>query len=207
MPNYVNKPGGVIVHLKDGTSANLAYGDKVPEDNIADHVDIKTFSDGKARKPEVDPAVEANRRAALAENGQVNSSSSPVPGNYSELDEDAAAQLVTNLAAYPEQQATVLQHEIAFGGNRQKVVDAASDYAKEAAGLRNDARGEFVEGNQGEDLIEKDPVVPLSDPYSRTTGTGDSGLSKDEEKAQLAALTAEEPPEQPAAATPPPSGS
>lgn len=127
---YVNKPGGVIVQLKAGGSRALAYGAVVPQDEIKDHVDVKSFSDSKARGAAPDLVAEAHRRAALAENGQVNSSSSPVPGNYNEIDEDTAARLVQNLAAYPEQQLAVLKHELAFKGGRQKVIDAAGEYAK-----------------------------------------------------------------------------
>src|SRR4051812_23059555 len=106
---YVNVPGSVIVHLKDGTSKHLHYGDRWPE-NVADYVDPKQFADTTPRRPETmneELARDAHRRAAQAENGQVNSSSSPVPGNYAELDEDAAAQLVANLVAYPGSQALV----------------------------------------------------------------------------------------------------
>lgn len=140
---YVNKPGGVIAHLQDGTSKNLKYGDRVPTDELADYVDPKTFADGKQRVAVQDLEAEAHRRAAIeAEAGQVNSSSSPVPSNYSELDEDAAAQFVEQLAAYPGQQSEVVRHEILFGGNRQKVIDAAGEYAKHAAQARIDAAGE-----------------------------------------------------------------
>jgi hypothetical protein len=140
---YVNKPGGVIAHQTDGTSVNLKYGDRVPVDDLADYVDPKTFADGKQRVAVDAAEADAHRRAAIeAEAGQVNSSSSPVPSNYSELDEDAAAQFVEQLAAYPGQQSEVVRHEILFGGNRQKVIDAAGEYAKHAASARIDAAGD-----------------------------------------------------------------
>lgn len=127
---YVNKPGGIIATLKDGTADSFQYGDRVSQDMFADHIDISTFSDGRQRVAVESQELEAHRRAALTENGQINSSSSPVPGNYSELDEDGAAQLMSNLARFPEMQVAILKHEVLFGGNRQKVLDAAGDSAK-----------------------------------------------------------------------------
>lgn len=164
---YVNKPGGVIVHFKDGTSHNLSYGDPVPADEVADYVDVKTFADGQKRKPDAVElqVMESHRRAALAENGQVNSSSSPVPSNYSDLDEDGAAQLVANLEPYPDLQAAVIKHELAFGGNRQKVIDAASDYAKETAGLLIDGEPDTVKDPTGAALLDEPPVIPHPDPF------------------------------------------
>lgn len=133
---YVNKPGGVIAKLKDGTAESFKYGDPVSADQFADHVDVKSFADGRQRVAVDSQELDAHRRAALTENGQVNSSSSPVPGNYAELDEDGAAQLMSNLARFPEMQAAILKHEILFGGNRQKVMDAAGDSAKIAVGMQ-----------------------------------------------------------------------
>lgn len=131
---YVNKPGGVIARRQDGTGVHLAYGKEVPND-LHRAIDPTAFAD---ETPRIDPASaaleqEAHRRAALAEGGQPNSGSSPVPGNYNELDEDGAAILVQKLEAYPEQQAQVLVHEILYMGGRKKVTDAASEYARTAA--------------------------------------------------------------------------
>jgi hypothetical protein len=172
---YVNKPGGVIVHLQGGGSKRLGYGEPVPE-NVAEYVDPSTFADGQRRVAsfEQQQAAEAQRRAALAENGQVNSSSSPVPSNYSDLDEDTAARLMSNLSRYPEAQAKLLQHEMVFGGGRQKVVDAASDYAKLSAGLQLQAADE-----SGFALPEELPTTggrapaPFPDP-TRGGMTGDA---------------------------------
>lgn len=202
---YVNAPGGVIVHLNDGTSKSLEYGDEVPE-NLADYVDASAWSDGTKRKPDIieQQNAEASRRAALAENGQVNSSSSPVPSNYSELDEDAAAQLVANLARYPEQQAAVIQHEQLFGGNRQKVLDAAGDYAKQASDSIKSDLPDTQTGNQGEKLLEQDSVVPLPD--------AEGGIGRNEEalaeRVQTAALENNAPKKSSSSRkTPKPSGS
>lgn len=164
---YVNKPGGVVVHFKDGTSHNLQYGDPVPADEVADYVDISTFADGQKRKPDASElqVMESHRRAALAENGQVNSSSSPVPSNYSDLDEDGATQLVANLEPYPDLQAAVIKHEVAFGGNRQKVIDAATDYARDTAGLLIKQEPDTVKDPTGAALLDEPPVIPHPDPY------------------------------------------
>lgn len=182
---YVNKPGSVIVQMKDGTSRQLLYGDPVPVDEVADHQNPKDWADTQKRKPDADELAiqDAHRRAALSEGGQVNSSSSPVPSNYTDLDEEAASQLVANLGPYPELQAAVIKHELAFGGNRQKVIDAAGDYAKEAAGLLLDAATDAESGNQGEDLIDQEPVIPHPDPY-----LVQEGHTTPDEEGQLAAL-------------------
>lgn len=201
---YVNKPGGVIVHFNDGTSHSLEYGDEVPQDQLAEYVDAKSFADGEKRKESHAElqALDASRRAALDEAGQVNSSSSPVPGNYSELDEDAAALFVSNLARFPEQQAAVIQHELLFGGGRKKVVDAASDYAREAAGIRNDALSDNTTGNQGESLLDQPGVVPAPDPFRGGAGADEQAKTEQIVQAaneQVKALKGGK-------ATPPPSG-
>lgn len=157
---YVNKPGGIIVPTEEGHKT-LAYGDPVPS-NISAGVDPSGWADGKPRVAGSDLQLEAaaHARAALSEDGQINSGSSPVPGNYNELAEDAAALLVAHLERYPESQATVLKHEILYGGNRQKVVDAASQRAQisahaqiasEVVGVANDQR-------------DAPRAVPLGDP-------------------------------------------
>lgn len=182
---YVNKPGGVIVHYKDGTSHNLTYGDPVDQSLVADYVDVRTFADNQKRKPDADElaVADAHRRAALAENGQVNSSSSPVPSNYSDLDEDAASQLVSNLASYPEAQAAVVKHELAFGGGRQKVIDAAGEYAKTAAGLLQEADPDTTKGNQGASLLEEPSAIPAPDPALLP-----NGLSEEDDQARAQAV-------------------
>lgn len=138
---YVNKPGGVVVHLQDGRSKGLAYGDPVPgfgapgEDTLADYQDPTKFADPTPRRVGDDDAMlrAAHERAAFAENGQVHAGSSPIPSNYANLDEDAAAQFVRNLERYPEAQAKVLIHERLYAGGRQKVQDAATDGARISA--------------------------------------------------------------------------
>lgn len=132
---FVNKPGGVIARLNDGTSTHLTYGTKVP-DNLASFVDTSTFADTEDRHlddGDIQRERDAHERAALTEGGQLGSSSSPIPANYTDLDEDAAAQFIEKLANYPAQQAVVLKHERLYGGNRKKVIDAAGQYAQIAS--------------------------------------------------------------------------
>lgn len=131
---YCNKPGGVVVPTQDGSTKTVAYGEVWPAD-AQPYVDSSRFADSQQRisGSQVQLEAAAHARAAKAENGQVNSSSSPVPGNYNDLPEDAAALLVANLERYPESQASVLIHEILYGGNRQKVIDSASERARISA--------------------------------------------------------------------------
>ncbi len=158
---YVNMPGGVIAKLADGTSESFKYGDPVSASMFAEHVNVTTFADGRPRVAVESQELDAHRRVALAENGQINSSSSPVPGNYSDLDEDGAAQLMRNLARFPEQQVAILKHEILFGGNRQKVMDAAGASAQVAVAMQLAA---IPEAAAVMGTAVGDSVAPLGDP-------------------------------------------
>jgi hypothetical protein len=168
MALYSNRPGGTIAHTKDGTAKLFKYGEEVKQEELAEHVDASTFADDQPRLSQTDisleQAREAARRSPGAEGGQVNSSQSPVPGNYSDFDEDSAALLVLHLSRYPEQQAEVIKHEILFGGNRQKVIDAAGSYAVTSAHARIAALLDTQKDPQGADLIETAPVTSPGDP-------------------------------------------
>lgn len=137
---YVNEPGGIVVHTKDGAGKTLAYGAPVDVDDLSEATAryIDRHTDTTFRGVDSDPNLEAaaHARAALADNGQVHQGSSPVPANYSELDEDTKVRLVSNLARYPESQAQLLIHERLFGGDSQKVQDAATDYARISAEMQ-----------------------------------------------------------------------
>lgn len=163
---YVNRPGGVLAKFKDGEVKQLKYGDPVDVDRLADHVDPRRFADTTQRVASASPELDAHRRAALAENGQVNSSSSTIPGNYLELDEDTAAQLVSNLGNRPEEQAALVKHEILFGGNRRKVIDAAGDYARDfaLAALGGSPNKEVLETGMPESASAGVPTRGLGDP-------------------------------------------
>lgn len=134
---YVSKPGGVIVHLSDGSQEHLQYGDIVDVDNLAEyqHEHLAPFTDDKPRDvsaaslEQQNTLKQANANAARADQGQVNSTSDPVPGNYAELDEDEAVALVNSLDPFPSIQARIGLHE-AVNYGRQKVIDALSDVAK-----------------------------------------------------------------------------
>lgn len=138
---YINKPGGAILHLKDGSQETFAYGAPVDPDNLADYqkATIASVTDG-SRKSESPAEVEINARLKDAHNasvaahgGQVNSSANVVPGDYGQLDLDGAIGLVRALEAYPEAQAQVVLHEMVNYG-RDKVVDAATSQARTIAG-------------------------------------------------------------------------
>lgn len=142
---YVKLPGSAIAHRKDGTGIHLLYGQKVPLEELSDAslANLHRFADTTFRGVDSDPNLEAaaHARTALANAGQVNSGSSPVPGNYAELDEDTAARLVANMELYPQSQAQVLIHEKLFHGGRQKVIDAASYAAQVSCDLQIEAAG------------------------------------------------------------------
>ena len=126
---YVNKFGGVIVHKADGSSEHLLYGQPVPDD-LADHVDPKTFADSGERRGHAsdDPIRAAHNRAAQTDYSP-GSSTSPVPSNYESLTEDEAALFVQSLGD-PKAQAALVVHERLNGGARQAVLDAASNVAQ-----------------------------------------------------------------------------
>lgn len=140
---YESRPGGTIVRLADGTATQATYGQAYVGDLAPEKLDpqvaaeLTSHADATPRISAQDQGLaaarDAHQRAALNEGGQPGSSQSPVPGNYSELDEDGASRLVSMLDGYPEQQASVVMHEILYAGNRRKVVDAAGDYARVAA--------------------------------------------------------------------------
>lgn len=161
---YVNKPGGVIASLEDGTSIHLQYGDEVP-DNLAEHISAEGWSDDEKRNQSEGTLAqvrESHARAAEAEAGQVNSASSPVPGNYNELDEEAKVNFVSTLDRYPELQAKVLIHEQLFGGDSREVFDAASEAAQISA--KTQLSAEVNDLADFKDHTEDESVVALGDP-------------------------------------------
>lgn len=140
----IKHPGGVILHLKDGSSEHFEYGRRVNPDDLADYqkANLHHFADDKDRSAYVQtPQVEqdAHRHAALADAGQPNSTSDPVPGNYGELSEEEASQLVLSCQSEPAVQARILLHERLHGGSRQMVIDAGSDEGTEIAETLYDA--------------------------------------------------------------------
>lgn len=176
----VKLPGGVIAHLEGGSSVTLRYGDSIP-DNLASYVDPNTFSDTAPRTNPRSQELEAHRRAALTENGQLNSSSSVVPGNYSDLDEDAASRLMSNLAIRPAAQVALAKYEILFGGNRQKVLDACSDSA-------------LIEANMEIEDLDRKALIPSGATTEPTAGSlGDPDLQSPEQAARLRAASLKTP--------------
>lgn len=161
----VSLPGGVIVQAKDGRTLTLGYGEEVPVEEIADHVNIASFSDDDGRVSAADQRQQALARAAQEEAGQPGSSSSPVPGNYGELDEETVARVVASLDGYPGQQAAILIHERAQGSNRQKIFDAASPEARalfeaQVGGEAEETAESSDEGSGSEDSTESAPKAP-----------------------------------------------
>lgn len=138
--HVVKHPGGVILHLKGGSSEHFAYGREVEPDALTDHQRerLHLFTDDKDRSAytvEQETNRQANRNAIFADGGQPNSTSDPVPGNYDSLTEDEAAQLMLALSNEPHVQARLVLHERVHCGSRQSVVDAATDEAKQTAEL------------------------------------------------------------------------
>lgn len=136
MTNYVNKPGGVLLHMEDGQVKYHAYGAEVNPKDLADYqrksLGDVTDNEARSENPLALGIRDAHRAAVSAESGQVNSTSSPIPANYHELDEDGAVALIRALEAFPAVQAKILLFERVNKG-REKVADAASDEARDIA--------------------------------------------------------------------------
>lgn len=166
-PVYVNQPGGIIVQMKNGESKGFTYGQEIPTDEVADHVDLSGFADNQRRNTGLDEQLvrESHERAALAEarsGGQATTGQTPVPSNYDELEEDGAVRVVQALARVPESQAAVLVHEIVYCGGRQKVLDAATNYARISAQVQIEAEVQSVRNVNS--LAGAPSIVPLGDP-------------------------------------------
>jgi len=134
---YINQPGGVILHLTDGTTEHFQYGQEVDQERLADYQreNLSQFADDQERTAYAPQSQteRAHAQAALVDQTQPNSTSDPVPGNYNELSEEDATALMMVSRDNPEIQARLVLHEKVFGGSRQKVVDAASSFAKSRA--------------------------------------------------------------------------
>lgn len=138
---YISKPGGVILRMADGTSQSFRYGAPVPLDQLADHQKATAgrWSDTTFRGQSGDERIEAAAHARAAQSQHSpNSSTSPVPSNYADLSEDEAVAVMSRYADNPDAQAAMVVHETLYGGNRQRVIDASSDYAKGAASVQID---------------------------------------------------------------------
>lgn len=137
---YVNKPGGAIVQMADGSSENFGYGAVIDPDKVSEaqkpHLGRITDTNRKSVSPDQESANErlkaAYQSAATVDGGQVNSSANVVPSDYGSLDEDGAIALIRALEDYPEAQAQVVLHERVNYG-RERVLDAASNEAKQSA--------------------------------------------------------------------------
>lgn len=130
--NIVKHPGGVILHLQDGSAEYFGYGTEVDEDRLADYQKdtLGNYTDDKDRSGyRRDQETAAHKNAAFADSGQINSTSDPVPGNYGELSEEDAAQLLLAMQGDPQIQARLLLHERVACGSRQMVIDAGSPLA------------------------------------------------------------------------------
>lgn len=125
---YVKLPGGAIIHHTDGSSEYYAYGQEIDLSVVAEHAkkNLDRVADNQQRVVE-DLNVDLAREAAAEEPA----AKAAVPGNYDELDEDEAASLVAGLPV--ASQIEVVKHEI-LHKNRAKVLDAASNEARESAG-------------------------------------------------------------------------
>ena len=195
---YENRPGGTIVHFEGGGGEHVPYGTaytgKYAPEKLSSTVrsGLESHADSTPRHSQEDAqlalARDAHRRAAVeGENGQVNSSQSPVPGNYNELDEDGAALLVMNLARYPEQQASVVMHEILYGGNRRKVIDAAGEYAHVAAQSRIAA---LLSSQRPGDMTQPGP--PVANPGDPGIDAGKAATNVDFERRAAVTLGAQQ---------------
>jgi hypothetical protein len=130
---YVSHPGGLILHMEDGSQGTFDYGAPVEVDLLAEYQRSTPYlvDTERSENPVADLERQAHREAAFADLGQVNSTGQTVPANFDDLDEDTAMALVRVLSAYPEQQAAFYVHEKLNQG-REKVLASVSDEAKEA---------------------------------------------------------------------------
>lgn len=138
MPDtYITRQGSVSLQHKDGTSPLYRYGDPVDFNLLTDaqleHIDALTGDDPAVKNEKsLAEQVQASQtfdnpaefRAIMAEMGQPNSTSSPVPANYDELDAEERARFIEVLSSHPTSQAVVIAHEIQHG-NDKGVLDAA----------------------------------------------------------------------------------
>jgi hypothetical protein len=192
---YETRPGGTIVHLADGTGEVVPYGTayvgKLAPENLKQEIaqGLSSHADATPRLSAEDAnlalARDAHQRSALADNGQVNSGGMTVPSNYGELTEDAAALLVMNLSRYPEQQASIVMHEILYGGNRRKVIDGASEYAHLAAQSRI---ASLTDAQNPKDVGATAAKVSVTSPGDPDHKPGDAAASARYETAAAAAL-------------------
>lgn len=132
---YVKFPGGVILQHKDGGAESYEYGQLVDRSLLSEgqllHVDRFVTTDESIARPGGPANLDqsANLRAAIADSGQVQGTSSPIPGNYDQLSESEATRFIMTLENHPSQQAVVLAYEKAHA-NRRSVVDACTEAAQ-----------------------------------------------------------------------------
>jgi hypothetical protein len=133
---YINVPGGAILNMADGESVVHAYGQEVDVEAVTDGQREHLPAITTTRRPtgEVPGPQEAQLAAALADAGQINSTSSPIPGNYGELTEDQAVRFIQSVDD-ASSQSVIIAFEIG-NLNRQKVIDAAPRAAREEAEVR-----------------------------------------------------------------------
>jgi hypothetical protein len=133
---YIDKPGGVLLHHEDGQVKYAEYGEEIDPSILTDYqrktLKQVTSDSPRSESPGDRQVKEAHRAAVDADLGQVNSTTSPIPSNYHELDEDGAIALINALKGFPSVQAKIALYErVNFG--REKVLDAVSDEAQELA--------------------------------------------------------------------------
>lgn len=160
-PLYITKPGGVILQTREG--AVLApYGLNVRRFNLTDAQEdyLPSFTNDVPRlsKDEEIALAEAVGVTVNDDRAPVTSASGDqvVPGDYSSLDEVTAAQVVARFDSDPAAQAQILLAE-AKQGNRQMVIDAATDEARAIAFPK--PKGQ-EEGNDQKQESRSDQVSP-----------------------------------------------
>lgn len=202
---YISKPGGALLQHKDGETVSYDYGQVVDLEVLSsaqlNHLAHVTTTDTPAASPP--QPNDAQLDAAMAEAGAVNTTASPVPGNYGELSEDQAVRLVQSVRD-PAAQAVLIAYEMAHA-NRGKVVAAVPDEVQNEASIRQ-VVAEF----------EQDQIAAAPQPdFSQITqAAGDSGTGDDGGSAPTGDAPTGEPTgdaatggstETPGGSTPPPS--
>lgn len=165
---YISKPGGAILAHEDGEHVNYQYGQKVDLDvlSAAQRNHLSHVTQAKAPEDAPPQPSDANLRAAQIEAAQVNTTASPVPGNYDELSEDQAVRLI-GVVTDPSAQSAIVAYEMAHQG-REKVIAAATDDARAEAEVRAIvAEHEATAMNKA-----GEPPKGVSDPKTDPAGAG-----------------------------------
>lgn len=143
---YIRYPGGVSLHLSDGSVEIYAYGRPVFLDDLADYQQ-ETVAEHLSDTP-TKPVHELEARETLAENVPEDEFDA-VPDDYNKLSESEALGVIRSYNRSPKKQGQVLAYE-KLHQNRQTVLDGATPSGEKAA-------AEFLQEQVGPDADIPEP--------------------------------------------------